>query len=218
MAVPDKRCCFDYYRPLSMTGDLLDAFFEKRERPSRAQIFQVEALDCRFRDGAVEGYTFDLGADPALIEPFQQLRGSFDNWQASFSAADVAYRDSHCWAMTPSSFELFAREIQFLGLTKLGIESVTTPLGNEFYIRFVNGAPVPESVEFYARRAGLLREIASSSDNSALRRRNAALQAELDAIRRSRSWKITAPLRWLRMMPRKGLAAAPTEAKGADAF
>jgi hypothetical protein len=120
--------------------------------------------------------------------------------------------------MTPSSFELFAREIQFLALTKLGIESVTTPLGNEFYIRFVNGAPVPESVEFYARRAGLLREIASSSDNSALRRRNAALQAELDAIRRSRSWKITAPLRWLRMMPRKGLAAAPTEAKGADAF
>jgi hypothetical protein len=39
---------------------LLDAFFEKRERPSRAQIFQVEALDCRFRDGAVEGYTFAI--------------------------------------------------------------------------------------------------------------------------------------------------------------
>jgi SAM-dependent methyltransferase len=218
MAVPDKRCCFDYYRPLSMTGDLLEAYFEKRERPSRAQIFQVEALDCRFRDKGVEGFSFDLGADPALIEPFQHLKGSFDNWQASFSAADVTYRDSHCWAMTPSSFELIAREIQFLGLTKLGIESVTGPHGNEFYIRFVNGAPVPESAEFYARRAALLREIASASDNGVLRRANAALKAELDAIKRSKSWRITAPLRWLRMMPRKGLAAAPFEAKGEDAF
>ena len=48
MAVPDKRCCFDYYRPLSMTGDLLEAYFEKRERPSRAQIFQARSARLPF--------------------------------------------------------------------------------------------------------------------------------------------------------------------------
>jgi hypothetical protein len=35
---------------------------------------------------APKAYSFDLGADPALIEPFQYLKGLLDNWQASLAA------------------------------------------------------------------------------------------------------------------------------------
>jgi hypothetical protein len=199
MAVPDKRCCYDFYRPLSMTGDFLQAYFEKRERPSPAQIFQAESLDCRFRDNGVEAHSFDLATDPSLIEPFRHLKGSFENWQASFSAKNGPYRDAHCWAMTPSSFELFAREIHFLGLTRMGVESVDGPHGNEFYVRFVNGAPVPDEAQFHQRRAVLLREITTASDRGALHQSYAELKAEIAAIRLSKSWRFTAPLRWLRM-------------------
>jgi hypothetical protein len=182
MAVPDKRCCFDYYRPLSMTGDFLEAFFENRERPSRVQIFQSESLFCRYVGAGADAHSFDLGTDPAQIEPIQHLKESFDSWQANSAATDATYRDAHCWAMTPSSFELMAREIQFLGLMKLGVESVTGTRGNEFYVRLVNGAPVPDAAQFYERRAALLRDIASAS---------------VTAIKFSKSWRYIAPLRWL---------------------
>lgn len=34
LVVPDKRYCFDYFSPISSTGNVLDAYAEKRVRPS----------------------------------------------------------------------------------------------------------------------------------------------------------------------------------------
>lgn len=39
LVVPDKRYCFDYFQPLSTTGMLLDAYTQKRTRPSAGQVF-----------------------------------------------------------------------------------------------------------------------------------------------------------------------------------
>jgi hypothetical protein len=131
--------------------------------------------------------------------PYQQLEGSFENWRRGNSGTDDVYSDAHCWAMTPSSFELIAREIHFLGLTKMGIESVKGTYGNEFYARLVNGEPVPERALFYQRRADLLREIAAASRGNLREQRIAELEAEIAALKSSKSWKLTAPLRRLRM-------------------
>ena len=199
MALPDKRCCFDYFRPLSMTGDLIQAFFEKRDRPSSAQVFQLEALNCRHLEGGDKSITFDLATDPATIEPYQQLEGSFEQWRRGDWEANDVYRDTHCWALTPASFELMAREIHFLGLTRMEIESVEGTNGNEFYARLVNGKPVPERARFYERRAELLREIVATPPQKVLEQRIAELTAEIAALKSSRSWKLTAPLRLLRM-------------------
>ncbi len=39
LVIPDKRYCFDYFNPVSSTGQLLDAYEQKRIRPSPGQIF-----------------------------------------------------------------------------------------------------------------------------------------------------------------------------------
>ena len=39
LIIPDKRYCFDYFSPISTTGNLLDAYAEKRVRPSHGQVF-----------------------------------------------------------------------------------------------------------------------------------------------------------------------------------
>ena len=38
MAIPDRRACFDYFRPLTRLSDWIQAFVEDRSRPSSAQI------------------------------------------------------------------------------------------------------------------------------------------------------------------------------------
>jgi SAM-dependent methyltransferase len=39
LVIPDKRYCFDYFSSCSSTGNVLDAYAEKRVRPSHGQIF-----------------------------------------------------------------------------------------------------------------------------------------------------------------------------------
>jgi len=47
MAIPDRRCCFDYFRPYSSLAEMLAAYFERRERPTQAQIFERWSLQAR---------------------------------------------------------------------------------------------------------------------------------------------------------------------------
>ena len=211
MALPDKRCCYDYYRPLSMTGDFLEAYFEKRERPSHAQIFAADSLNCRLVGNNIESTSFELTTDPDLLEPNRDLKQSFENWRTSGSGPSDSYRDAHCWAMTPSSFEIVARDFHFLGLSKLGLESVSGTHGNEFYVRLVNGTPPPEASQFYECRAGLLREIATPCHNGSFKQRNADLEAEIAAIKLSRSWRWTEPLRWVRTFLGQNRSSYPAQ-------
>ena len=39
MAIPDKRCCYDFYRPLTDVSEWLQAYHEKRTCPTPAQVF-----------------------------------------------------------------------------------------------------------------------------------------------------------------------------------
>src|SRR5215468_6748097 len=49
LAIPDHRCCFDYFRAPSTTTDWLSAYFEKRTRPTSAQWFHQNATHCRLK-------------------------------------------------------------------------------------------------------------------------------------------------------------------------
>ena len=51
MALPDKRACFDYFRPHTTLGQWLEAFFAERERPTPAQVFDQDSLHSRLRAG-----------------------------------------------------------------------------------------------------------------------------------------------------------------------
>ena len=43
LAIPDKRSCFDYFKPLSLTGDLLYADYQSRKRHSKCTAFNQVA-------------------------------------------------------------------------------------------------------------------------------------------------------------------------------
>lgn len=70
LVIPDKRYCFDYFNPVSSTGQLLDAYEQKRIRPSPGQIFDHLSNACSSNGKiAWEGV---VDASPELVHTFTE--------------------------------------------------------------------------------------------------------------------------------------------------
>jgi len=173
IAVPDRRTCFDYFRPHSTLMDWLEAYFEKRDRPTAAQLFRQNSLHSRlFRNGQEIG-SFTLEDNPAQIRPLQSLKQAFDAWKAYEANPDTVYRDVHCWAFTPSSLELILRDLGFLGLIHMEIQQVTATYGNEFFLRLRNldasSTPAVSTTDFYEQRRKLMHQINDEASENSIR-------------------------------------------------
>jgi SAM-dependent methyltransferase len=110
LVVPDRRRCFDFFRPASTTGSVLQAHFEGRTRHSA-------------------GSAFDFVANYANLEPAgpEAPSGRFTLPNPVTAAAAAAarfrdagsYEDCHAWVYTPSSFRLIASDLAAAGLLGL---------------------------------------------------------------------------------------------------
>jgi predicted SAM-dependent methyltransferase len=207
MAIPDKRACFDYFRPVSTLGSWLEAYNDNRTRPTPVQSFEQTSVHCNYFHNGEKRYSFFLAEDPVKINPMKNLKDSFDDYMQQKRIDDNRYRDTHCWTFTPSSFHLILLDIIFLKLVKFDIEEISEANGHEFYVHLRREeARTLEDSEFYAKRESLLRaaldEAAYNSpyvynlrkqlENSRLEL--ARLQAENKSIKSSLTWKIGAPL------------------------
>jgi hypothetical protein len=210
MALPDRRTCFDHFRPHSTLAELLDAYFAARDRPTLAQVFEQASLRCSF--GPQQALGFALDDDPAQIAPLTWLAEAFAQWQ-DLRGQPGAYQDIHCWTFTPASFELIVRDLIFLKRISWDVLEISETVGAEFYVQLKNraGAEANEAAadRFYQRRREILfcvnDEMAENCAKNYRRRhdqelsearcRAAELEAELAAVRSSTSWRVTAPLR-----------------------
>jgi SAM-dependent methyltransferase len=159
MAIPDRRFCFDFYRAVTDLSEWLDAYNEKRTRPTPGQVF---------RDGASRSalngqIAWSLEA-AGLPTPEQNLELSFADWTRLIGAAtEGPYRDAHCSAFTPASFELLLTDSRYLGLLKLETLEISGPNGCEFYVHLRNpsgsGAGMDQQT-FYRRRQEIMKRVA----------------------------------------------------------
>jgi SAM-dependent methyltransferase len=160
MAIPDRRGCFDYYRPVATLADMLDAYFSKRIRPSDAQIFEQASYHARKIVDGEPVLGFSSRTSPLEIIPYETLDEAYERWSKRVSEGREEYFDAHCWAFTPSSFELAIGDLAHLGLCTMQLDEVDREDG-EFYVHLTN---VPDarhtipSKKFYERRAHLLRQ------------------------------------------------------------
>ncbi|MBK8689032.1 MAG: hypothetical protein IPN24_11515 [Betaproteobacteria bacterium] len=132
LVIPDKRYCFDHFLPPTSTGHLLDAWTERRTRPSHGQVFDHFANASK-RDGNIAWSPGGGGAD-ALAHTLREAR---ELWAHSRSATE--YVDVHCWRFTPASFRLVLSDLQALGLTELGIRAEFDTTGCEFHVALAKG-------------------------------------------------------------------------------
>lgn len=152
LAVPDRRYCFDYFKPPSMTGDVLEAFHLRRTRhPVRTAWNHVAYSVTGDGSGA-------WGQHP--IREWQFM----DTLSRAAGATERAigergeYEDFHAWHFTPATFELMILELAQIGVTDWRIQTMHGPQGCEFICLLRRGAPrIDDPEELQSRRLALLR-------------------------------------------------------------
>jgi len=203
LAVPDKRFCFDALRPLSTVGQALQAYAEKRKRHTPGILFDQVSYACTKAEQTVWlEPTFD---DVAFLQGGEDAKSMFEAVQV-----DTAYYDAHAWQFTPASFRFLVKKLRSLGYIKSGeIAFHKNEPGqlhlHEFYISLSKNAPVlhDSDVDLLKEAERELREVAVSRDELSLQIAAAHQQiqnlvARNQALLKSTSWKITAPLRYVR--------------------
>lgn len=157
MAVPDIRGSFDYFKPPSMTTDFLSAYRERREiPPPEAWLHQRLFAGERIVDGSYQAMFF-IDSDPKTVRGRREVSDAFDEWVRDIESPPTYYRDIHCWAFLPASFELIMNDLFFVGLTSLRVERIVPSNGGEFFAWLSRGDRAKRDADqFYERREQLL--------------------------------------------------------------
>ena len=127
LAVPDKRRCFDLFRPLTSTGMVLQAHLDRRRVHSPATAFDhvanMAALD------GTGGWAEGAQGEVTLNHPLHFAKAVFDR-----SAGSTDYHDFHGWVFCPSSFRLIVSDLNEIGALDLReVQFQTTPFF-EFFV------------------------------------------------------------------------------------
>lgn len=174
MAVPDKRACFDFFRSRTSLSAWIEAYFEGRERPTHAQVFDQDGLIANLAANGRNEITFFLHEDLEKISVAPALREAFDVWTRKREAGDENYYDVHCWTFTPSSCRALLSDLHFLGLSPFLVEEVTDTAISEFFVHLklvgYKSFSEEECAAHYAARAHMLRAAVSEDARASNRR------------------------------------------------
>jgi SAM-dependent methyltransferase len=158
LIIPDKRYCFDYFRWPSSTGEVLDAYTEKRSRHTAGVVFDHFASATKM-DGHI---AWSAGTPKGSFEPIHSFQQARNLWRNALTNAD--YIDVHAWRFTPNSFRLILHDLRILGLIRLVELASFDTDGCEFYVSL--GVDQQPSTEFSREEllGNIMNEMQSDSE------------------------------------------------------
>jgi predicted SAM-dependent methyltransferase/glycosyltransferase involved in cell wall biosynthesis len=130
LVIPDKRYCFDYFRGISTTGDVLQAHVERRRVHTVGTVLDHFAYQV-FLDGKPSWEKDKIGELAFSVAFEEALR------MAEAAKKQDEYLDVHNWRFTPSSFRLIVDDLVRMGLINLHVEREYPTSGCEFFVSFV---------------------------------------------------------------------------------
>lgn len=155
LAVPDKRFCFDYFKPILLTGDLLYADYTSRTRHSKCTAFNHVAYSV-FSDN-VGAWAQQPVRNIGFVHSIADAKNTFDTADEYESGP---YIDYHGWFYTPSSFMLAMIELSYLNIIDWTLDTYFPTVGWEFFITLKKGKTTYTSEsEFNNHRLALLKNI-----------------------------------------------------------
>jgi 2-polyprenyl-3-methyl-5-hydroxy-6-metoxy-1,4-benzoquinol methylase len=125
LLIPDKSATFDFYRPLSTPGQVIDAHEQNRSRHI-GTLFDHYLYFCKSNE--------QLAWSPQEIISNPQLQHTHDEALEQYKQAKESneYFDAHSWVFTPESFELIINELNKLDLIEWKIDHIGPSQGFEF--------------------------------------------------------------------------------------
>jgi hypothetical protein len=158
-ALPDKRWCFDFFRPASLAGDVLLAHHESRKMHTAAVLFNEISYSMTLggRPGWAAGETateLAFAHEPGVAQlVFEQIAGG-----------DQTYRDAHAWQFTPASFELLILDLSQTGACDWHVDWLKPQAAVEFLGRLRPGAlSFSSNAAIQQRRKELLIQLAAET-------------------------------------------------------
>lgn len=132
LVVPDKRYCFDVFRPVATTGDLLQANLEGRRRHPPGKIFDHTAY-VAWKYRGLTWTKWGKGPVEFMHPDLETARRKMEE-----ASRSDAYEDAHGWQFVPSSFRLILNDLNSLGLTSMKEVAFHDSHGGtyEFFISF----------------------------------------------------------------------------------
>lgn len=128
MAVPDKRFTFDALRPVTTTGQVLEAHAQARNRHSPGSVYDHFANLSSL--SGMPSWAYDSKGQIGLIHDIATAKALFDQ----SLLPDAPYHDIHEWVFTPSSFRLILHDLGQLGMLDLREVQLHEQPGLEFHV------------------------------------------------------------------------------------
>ncbi len=154
LAVPDRRFCFDCFRPATTTGDLLEAHAARRTRHSLRTAWDHIAYAASM-DGAL-GWDRSQTGTPRFLDPFAAAEAIFTQFRDD---PDTPYADYHAWKFTPAGFRLAILELAQLNVIDWQVAETYGPDTFEFFVFLHRGkAHFDDTGALQAERLKLLRQ------------------------------------------------------------
>jgi Methyltransferase domain len=190
LAVPDQRRTFDALRAPTVLADVIDAHLAQRKAPSPRQVFDHYATAVSHR--GLISWTHD-----APLDQLARVHTEQEALERATTATRLGdYDDVHCWVFTPRSFCRLFAGLQRLALIPFSVASCSDLTNGEFYATLRPADPTSATTTPFGDGPACAAEAAITRfELDEARRELAVVRAERDAMQRSRSWRITQPLR-----------------------
>ncbi|MCG8638760.1 MAG: class I SAM-dependent methyltransferase [Desulfobacterales bacterium] len=127
LVVPDKRYCFDHFRPISGISKVLDHHIQKNKYPSPGTVLEGY-LNAVSMSGNIAWNAKETG-DYKFIFSLEDTLNSMKSVQE-----DKAYVDVHSWCFVPHSFRLLIHDLFSIGLIPFQEMAFSPTDGCEFYL------------------------------------------------------------------------------------
>ncbi len=127
LAIPDKRYCFDYYRPITGLARIIDSHVQQNKIHSPGTVAEY-FLNVVSRNNQIVWAADASGALNFIHTPDDAASHMKQVLQ------DKSYLDAHAWCFTPHSFRLMIHDLYSLGLIKLREVDFLPTAGPEFFV------------------------------------------------------------------------------------
>jgi len=127
LALPDHRRCFDADRQPSALSQILEAWEERRSRPSPGMVAEHHLRAVK-KGGRLSWPAWW----PGTTERIHPDEEAAELW--ALSRSDDTYRDVHAWCFTPDAFVRLIADLRALGLVRARMVDPPSRRGQEFLV------------------------------------------------------------------------------------
>lgn len=127
LAIPDKRYCFDHFRPLTGLSQVIDSNLLKQQLHTPGTVAEY-FLNVVSRDGKIAWHPAETGIYQ-FVHSLQDAVSGIESVQKR-----GAYLDVHAWCFTPHSFRLLIEDLYSLNFIQLREVDFFPTVESEFFM------------------------------------------------------------------------------------